>query len=39
MKHDLELPTPFDALDTAAYREHGPTFAVRWAEKTFAALE
>ena len=39
VKHDVEIPTPFDALDTAAYREHGPTFAVRWAEKTFEALE
>lgn len=38
VKHDVELPTPFDALDTAAYREHGPEFGVRWAEKTFEAL-
>jgi len=38
VKHDLDLPTPFDALETAAYREHGPAFAVRWAEKTFEAL-
>ena len=39
VKHDVDLPTPFDALDTAAYREHGAEFAVRWAEKTFEALE
>jgi hypothetical protein len=39
VKHGVELPTPFDALDTVAYREHGAEFAVRWAEKTFEALE
>ncbi len=39
VKHDVELPTPFDALDTAAYRNHGVEFALRWAEKTFEALE
>ena len=38
VKHDLEVPKPFDALDSPAYRSHGPDFAVRWAEKTFAAL-
>jgi hypothetical protein len=35
---DLELPSPFDALDAAVYREHGAPYAVRWAEKTFEAL-
>lgn len=39
VKHDVELPKPFDALDTAAYREHGAPFAVKWAEKTFEALD
>ncbi len=39
VKHDVDLPTPFDALDTAAYRKHGSEFAIRWAEKTFEALE
>lgn len=39
IKHGLELPAPFAALDTAAYRTHGAAFAVRWAEKTFAALQ
>jgi hypothetical protein len=39
VKHDVELPAPFDALDTVAYREHGAAFAVRWAERTFEALE
>ena len=39
IKHDLDVPAPFAALDTAAYREHGPEFAVRWAEKTFETLD
>jgi len=39
VKHDVELPTPFDALDSAAYEHHGPDFAIRWAEKTFDALD
>lgn len=39
IKHGLDLPAPFSALDTKAYREHGACFAVRWAEKTFSALE
>ncbi|MDL5362912.1 hypothetical protein [Halalkalicoccus sp. NIPERK01] len=38
IKHGLDLPAPFDALDTRAYRDHGPAFAVRWAEKTFEAI-
>ncbi|SEO60377.1 hypothetical protein SAMN04487948_103445 [Halogranum amylolyticum] len=38
IKHDLELPAPFAALDTAAYVEYGPDYAVQWAEKTFAQL-
>ena len=38
IKHDLDLPTPFSALDTTAYREHGAAYAVEWAEKTFAEL-
>ena len=39
VKHNLDLPTPFGALDADVYREHGPAFAVRWAERTFEALE
>ncbi len=39
VKHDIDLPTPFDALDTAAYEQHGAAFAVKWAEKTFDALD
>jgi hypothetical protein len=38
VKHDVALPSPFDALDAAVYREHGASYAVRWAEKTFEAL-
>lgn len=34
IKHDLELPPPFAALDVAAYREQGAAFAVRWAAET-----
>jgi len=39
VKHGVEPPTPFGALDTAAYREHGADFAVQWAEKTFDRLD
>lgn len=35
VKHGLELPAPFAALDTEAYRDHGADYAVTWAEKTF----
>jgi len=38
VKHDVEVPTPFSALNTSAYRDHGADFAVQWAEKTFEAL-
>lgn len=39
IKHDLELPPPFGALDVGAFREHGATYAVRWTEKTIAQLD
>jgi hypothetical protein len=39
IKHGLDLPAPFGALDTKAYGNHGAPFAVRWAEKTFEAIE
>ncbi len=39
VKHDIDVPTPFGALDTQAYREYGPDYAVQWAEKTFAKLD
>ncbi|WP_247005587.1 DUF7089 family protein [Halorientalis litorea] len=35
----VELPAPFAALDTSAYRDHGAEYAVTWAEKTFAELD
>jgi hypothetical protein len=38
VRHGLDLPAPFSALDTAAYRDHGPEYAVEWAERTYAAL-
>jgi hypothetical protein len=38
IKHDPDLPAPFGALDTHAYREHGPPFAIRWVERTFKTL-
>ncbi|MWV41820.1 hypothetical protein [Natrialba sp. INN-245] len=38
IKHALELPPPFAALETGAYRDHGPEYAITWAEKTFDAL-
>jgi hypothetical protein len=38
IKHGLDLPAPFAALDTLAYREHGAEYAVQWAEKTMDAL-
>ncbi len=39
IKHAVELPAPFAALDTDAYLDHGPEYAIRWAEKTFDSLE
>jgi hypothetical protein len=38
VKHGLDLPAPFAALDTAAYREYGADYAVTWAEKTYDRL-
>jgi hypothetical protein len=38
VKHGVEVPSPFAALATEAYRERGAPFALRWAEKTFDAL-
>jgi hypothetical protein len=39
IKHGLELPTPFTALDTDAYREYGADYAVQWADKTVSSLD
>jgi hypothetical protein len=38
VKHGSELPAPFDALDVSVYLDHGPAFAVEWAERTVDAL-
>lgn len=38
IKHAIGLPAPFAALETDAYRDHGPEYAITWAEKTFEAL-
>jgi len=38
IKHAGEIPPPFDALDAAVYLDHGPAFAVEWAERTVDAL-
>ncbi|PAU83773.1 hypothetical protein CK500_09720 [Halorubrum salipaludis] len=38
VRHGLDLPAPFAALDTAAYRDRGAPYAVTWAEKTVASL-
>jgi hypothetical protein len=39
VKHGVEPPTPFGALDSPAYREYGADFARQWAEKTFEKLD
>ena len=39
IKHDLELPTPFTALDTQAFLEYDAEYAVRWGRKTFEKLD
>lgn len=38
VRHGVDVPVPFGALDAAAYREHGAEYAVRWAERTFEEL-
>jgi hypothetical protein len=39
LRHAIDVPTPFSALDTTAYVEYGADYAVRWAEKTFANMD
>ena len=39
VKHAGDLPTPFDALDTPVYLDHGPDYAVEWLDRTVDALE
>ncbi|WP_458207401.1 DUF7089 family protein [Haladaptatus sp. NG-SE-30] len=34
IKHGIEPPPPFAALDTQAYRDHGVSYAIKWTEKT-----
>jgi hypothetical protein len=38
VKHAGELPAPFAALDAEVYRDHGPAYAVEWAERTAETL-
>jgi len=38
IKHGLDLPAPFTALDAAVYRTRGAPYVIAWAEKTFDAL-
>jgi hypothetical protein len=35
----VEIPTPFAALDSSAYAQTGPEYAVEWARKTFEKLD
>ncbi|WP_049985496.1 DUF7089 family protein [Halobellus rufus] len=39
VKHGLDLPAPFGALDTQAFVEYGADYGVKWAAKTFEKLE
>ena len=39
VKHAGELPPPFAALDAKLYTEHGPEYAVEWAERTAETIE
>ena len=38
VKHDVVVPTPFAALDTSVYLDHGADYAVKWTETTFEKL-
>ncbi|WP_424001506.1 DUF7089 family protein [Haloarcula salina] len=38
VKHGLDLPAPFAALDTDAYLQYGADYAVQWAETTFEKM-
>jgi hypothetical protein len=35
VKHDVDVPAPYGALDSVAYERHGADYAVTWAEKVF----
>lgn len=38
IKHASELPAPFDALDATAYVDHGPSYAIEWADRVADTL-
>jgi len=38
LKHAIEVPAPFDALDAEVYRDRGAEYAVAWAERTLDSL-
>lgn len=39
IKHGGEIPAPFGALDSPVYLDHGPEFAIEWAERIVETLE
>ena len=39
IKHGLEIPPPFAALDTQAYQEYGAEYGIKWASKTFDKMD
>jgi hypothetical protein len=39
LKHAIEVPPPFDALDATVYRDRGAEYAVAWAERTLDSLQ
>jgi len=38
IKHAGELPAPFDALNASVYLDHGPEYAIAWADRTLSVL-
>jgi len=39
LKHAIEVPAPFAALDADVYRDRGAEYAVRWTERTLDSLQ
>lgn len=39
IKHAGEIPAPFRALDAKAYLDHGPEYAIEWAERAVESLD
>lgn len=35
VKHEVDVPAPFAALDSPSFRRHGAEYAVTWAQKVF----